>query len=171
MLNNNNEIIVTENDLVEMMLLDVTPHTVTMTDTSVIDKYNHFCSLFLMDTSIDVDTPEDGSDKYNKEIDANWHMPDEYKDINVFKYVLGKAKTPCPEIVQNRIWEELKEYEKRGLTPLLRFMIYLVDTLRENNIVWGVGRGSSVASYVLYLIGVHKVDSMKYNLDYKEFFR
>jgi DNA polymerase III alpha subunit len=37
--------------------------------------------------------------------------------------------------------------------------------------VWGVGRGSSVASYVLFLIGVHRIDSMKYNLDYKEFLR
>lgn len=171
MLNNNNEIIVTENDLVEMMLLDINPHTVTMTNTSVIDKYNHFCSLFLMDSSIDVETPEDGTDKYNKENDENWYMPNEYKNINVYDYVLGKAKTPCPQHIQDRIWEELNEYEERKLMPLLRFMIYLVDTLRENDIVWGVGRGSSVASYVLYLIGVHKIDSIKYDLDYKEFFR
>jgi DNA polymerase III alpha subunit len=50
-------------------------------------------------------------------------------------------------------------------------MIYLVDVMRENSVVWGVGRGSSVASYVLYLIGVHKIDSVKYNLDFKEFFK
>jgi DNA polymerase III alpha subunit len=50
-------------------------------------------------------------------------------------------------------------------------MKYLVDTLRKNNVVWGVGRGSSVASYILYLIGVHKVDSIKYNLDINEFLK
>ena len=67
--------------------------------------------------------------------------------------------------------EELAEFEEHGMLDLLRYMIYLVDFMRENNIVWGVGRGSSVASYVLYLLDVHKVDSFKYNLDYKEFLR
>jgi len=50
-------------------------------------------------------------------------------------------------------------------------MIYLVDFMRENEIVWGVGRGSSVASYVLYLIGVHRIDSIKFGLDWREFLR
>jgi DNA polymerase III alpha subunit len=54
---------------------------------------------------------------------------------------------------------------------VLKAMKYLVDTFRENNIVWGVGRGSSVASYALYLIGVHKVDSVKYELPITEFFK
>ena len=57
------------------------------------------------------------------------------------------------------------------MMDLLRYMIYLVDFMRKENIVWGVGRGSSVASYVLYLIGIHKVDSIQYGLDYKEFLR
>jgi DNA polymerase III alpha subunit len=50
-------------------------------------------------------------------------------------------------------------------------MKYIVDTLRKNQIVWGVGRGSSVASYALYLIGVHKIDSVKYDLPIGEFFK
>ena len=50
-------------------------------------------------------------------------------------------------------------------------MKYIIDTLRENNVVWGVGRGSSVASYVLFLLGVHKIDSVKYNLPLEEFFK
>jgi DNA polymerase III alpha subunit len=98
-------------------------------------------------------------------------MPDEYKDLNVYKYVLGKAETPCEQPVQDRIWEEIKAYEERDMLNLLRYMIYLVDFMRENNIVWGVGRGSSVASYVLYLIGVHKIDSIQYGLDWQEFLR
>ena len=101
---------------------------------------------------------------------GEWFMPDEYKDINVFEYVLGKAG-PCPEHVQQRIWEELQEFNKRDMMYLLRYMIYLVDFMRENDIVWGVGRGSSVASYVLYLIGVHRIDSIQYDLDWREFLR
>jgi DNA polymerase III alpha subunit len=54
---------------------------------------------------------------------------------------------------------------------LLFYLKYLVDAMRENKIVWGVGRGSSVASYVLYLIGVHRIDSIKYDLDIKEFLK
>jgi DNA polymerase III alpha subunit len=102
---------------------------------------------------------------------SEWFMPDEYKDLNVYKYVLGKAETPCEQPVQDRIWEEIKAYEERDMLNLLRYMIYLVDFMRENNIVWGVGRGSSVASYVLYLIGVHKIDSIQYGLDWQEFLR
>jgi DNA polymerase III alpha subunit len=67
--------------------------------------------------------------------------------------------------------EELDEYEMRGMLPLLQYMIYLVDFMRENDIVWGVGRGSSVASYVLYIIGVHRINSIQYDLDWKEFLR
>ena len=104
-------------------------------------------------------------------LQSEWFMPDEYKDINVYEYVLGKAETPCPQHVQDRIWQELDAFRERGMKDLLRYMIYLVDYMREHNIVWGVGRGSSVASYVLYLIGVHKIDSIKYELDWREFLR
>jgi DNA polymerase III alpha subunit len=104
-------------------------------------------------------------------LQSEWFMPDEYKDINVYEYVLGKAETPCPQHVQDRIWQELDAFRERGMKDLLRYMIYLVDFMRENDIVWGVGRGSSVASYVLYLIGVHKIDSIKYELDWREFLR
>jgi len=70
-----------------------------------------------------------------------------------------------------RVCEEYEEYKKRGMLNLLRYMVYLVDFMRENDIVWGVGRGSSVASCVLYLIGVHKINSIQYDLDWQEFLR
>lgn len=109
---------------------------------------------------------------------SEWLMPDEYKNISVSKFIddrlieLGLAE--MFEIWTDeafRAHQELDEFEKHGMTDLLRYMIYLVDFMRENNIVWGVGRGSSVSSYVLYLIGVHRIDSFKHNLDYKEFLR
>ena len=102
---------------------------------------------------------------------SEWFMPDAYKAINVYEYVLQKAETPCPQHIQYRIWEELDAFKERDMLNLLRYMIYLVDFMREHNIVWGVGRGSSVASYVLYLIGVHKIDSIQYGLDWREFLR
>ncbi len=98
---------------------------------------------------------------------GEWFMPDEYKNIDVRDYVIRK----CPGANFERTYEELEAYEERDMYNLLRYMIYLVDFMRENDIVWGVGRGSSVASYVLYLIGVHKIDSIKYELDWREFLR
>ena len=93
----------------------------------------------------------------------------EYKDLDIVNYLMEKAKTQTHTIHQLRTEAELKVYEERGLLDLLRFLVYLVQTMRDYNIVWGVGRGSSVASYVLYLIGIHKVDSIKYELNFNEF--
>ena len=54
---------------------------------------------------------------------------------------------------------------------ILQWLKYFVDTCLANNIVWGVGRGSSVSSFVLYLLNVHRIDSIKYNLNWQEFLR
>ena len=98
----------------------------------------------------------------------DWYMPDKFKSIDIESYVLGLAKT-SEEI--DRVKEELELYKKFGLYPVLKFLIYLIDLMRTNNIVWGVGRGSSVSSYILYLIGVHKVNSILYKLDINDFLR
>jgi DNA polymerase III alpha subunit len=98
---------------------------------------------------------------------SNWFIPDEYKNMDIEELVVQV----CPEENYNRIITELELFRKNNMIPVLLAMKFVVDTLRANNIVWGVGRGSSVASYVLYLIGVHKVDSVKYNLPIEEFFK
>jgi DNA polymerase III alpha subunit len=95
-------------------------------------------------------------------------MPLEYRNMDIIEYVLSKTQN---EQQKQRVLQELGMFVERGMENVLKFMVYLVDTMRKNNIVWGVGRGSSVSSYVLYLIGIHKVDSIKFNLDIKEFLR
>ena len=143
------------------------------------------CHVVLCDPSDDVDMfnkamEEQGFDKLQKYIpldvdqktfdsvcQGEWFMPDEYKNIDVRDYVIRK----CPGANFERTYEELEAYEERDMYNLLRYMIYLVDFMRENDIVWGVGRGSSVASYVLYLIGVHKINSIQFDLDWREFLR
>jgi DNA polymerase III alpha subunit len=99
---------------------------------------------------------------------SEWLMPDEYKNLNIVEFVLDQTAN---EDEYQRAVEELTEYENRNMFDLLRWLKYVVDTCRVNNIVWGVGRGSSVASYVLYLLGVHRIDSIKYNLEWQEFLR
>ena len=112
-------------------------------------------------------------------LEANWsqdfNIPQHYKDIDVEEYVRklipnGVDSTDNAETSQ-RVEMELSLYKARNLYSILQLMIYIVDMMRKNNLVWGVGRGSSVASYVLYLIGVHKVDSVQFDLDYHEFMR
>jgi len=107
-------------------------------------------------------------DEFDRVLQSNWHMPKEYKELDIAEYVLSLCRE---DYELQRVGEELLLYQERDLFDLLRYLKYLVDTLRKNNIVWGVGRGSSVASYVLFLIGVHKIDSLFYSLDIEEFLK
>jgi len=134
------------------------------------EKYNHAIKKNYVDNTpeleklsiIQLDVEE--FDRINQQ---TWFIPDEYKNLDIKSYVL--ERTPAHAV--DRVNEELNLYDKYNIIDVLKVCIYIIDTLRKNNIVWGVGRGSSVASYVLYLIGVHKVDSIKYELDINEFLR
>ena len=97
-----------------------------------------------------------------------WHMPDEYKQLDIAAYILGLCTT---EAELQRCGEELLLYQERDLFNLLKYLKYLVDVMVKNQVIWGVGRGSSVASFILYKLGVHRIDSMYYNLDIHEFLR
>jgi hypothetical protein len=107
-------------------------------------------------------------EEFDRRLQSNWLMPDEYKSLDVAKFVLDLCETDAQ---RQRVGQELLMYLERDLFPLLQYLKYLVDTMRKHNIVWGVGRGSSTASYVLFLIGIHKIDSMFFDLDIKEFLR
>jgi DNA polymerase III alpha subunit len=98
----------------------------------------------------------------------NWHMPEKYKQLDIAEHVIAMCDTD--EKLQ-RVGHELLLYQERGLFDLLRYLKYLVDVMHDNHVIWGVGRGSSVASHVLYLLGVHRIDSMYYDLDVGEFLR
>ena len=98
----------------------------------------------------------------------HWHMPDRYKEMDIATHVLSLCDS---EAELQRCGAELLLYQERDLFDLLKYLVYLVDVMKQNNIIWGVGRGSSVASYVLYLLGVHHINSMYYNLDIGEFLR
>jgi DNA polymerase III alpha subunit len=98
---------------------------------------------------------------------SDWLIPDQYKNMDIESFLVDI----CPQENYQRLVEELTIYRQKNMIPLLQTMKYIVDELRKNNVVWGVGRGSSVASYVLFLLGVHKVDSVKYRLPIEEFFK
>jgi hypothetical protein len=109
--------------------------------------------------------PIEQFDKANQQV---WHMPTEYQELDIAAFVLGLCDTDAQ---LQRCGQELILFQERNLFQLLRYLHYLVHVMTENKIIWGVGRGSSVASYVLYLLKVHRVDSLYYNLDPTEFLR
>lgn len=107
-------------------------------------------------------------EEYDSYMQTRWYMLEKYKNFNIEEYLYSLC---ISKKEQDRVIEELDLFKKHNMMPLLRFLKYFVDVMRENNILWGVGRGSSVASYCLYLLGVHKIDSIKYELDIREFLR
>jgi hypothetical protein len=99
---------------------------------------------------------------------ADWNIPEMYKKIDAKDFLLMLCETT---IERERVEKEYAMFEERELVPLLQFLIFIVDYMRKSKVVWGVGRGSSVSSYCLYLLGVHKVDSIKYDLPIEEFLK
>ena len=99
---------------------------------------------------------------------TQWNIPQEIAELDLDVYFAQKVST-VEEAV--RVADELALYRERNMEPMLRFMIHLVNVMTEHKIVWGVGRGSSVSSFLLYLAGLHSINSVKYNLDIKEFIR
>jgi len=106
--------------------------------------------------------------EFDQGLQQQWFMPAEYKNFEIVGFLLDQTTN---ETEYQRVVEELELFYQHDMIDLLRYLKYLVDTMKENNIVWGVGRGSSVASYCLYLLNVHRINSVKYDLDIREFFK
>jgi hypothetical protein len=140
------------------------------TDSNDITQYNNAVDSLYADfpklkTKREINIPVD---EFDLEQQNSWHMPAEYLTMDIAKWVLDQCTTDAE---LQRCGKELLLYQERDAFMLLNYMKYLVDTLRANNVVWGVGRGSSVASFVLYKIGVHKINSLYYDLDPREFLK
>jgi DNA polymerase III alpha subunit len=101
-------------------------------------------------------------------LQSSWFIPEPFDTVDMKAWLLERCTS---DVEVARIEEEWKLFEERDMEQVLRFLIYLVDNLRSRNVVWGVGRGSSIASYALYLIGVHRIDSIAYDLDPREFLK
>ena len=106
--------------------------------------------------------------EFDEKCQENYYIPKEYRDFDIAKFVLDQCQN---EAELQRAGEELLLYQERDMFTLLKYLKYLVDTMRANDIVWGVGRGSSVSSFVLFLIGVHKINSLYYDLPITEFLK
>jgi DNA polymerase III alpha subunit len=147
----------------DKILFDNTPE-INQFNTAVKKNFEDTPLLKIFQEPSDIDSIE----LFDEANQCTWFMPEEYKDFPIVDWLYSQCAT---EEQKARVDEELTLFIQHGMFDLLFYLKYLIDTMREHNIVWGVGRGSSVASYVLYLLGIHKIDSIKYRLDIKEFLK
>ena len=159
------QLIFDENDICEIYLADpdrVLKNVLTENDipnTLNLSNWPKFVKYYTKDIS---------TEEFDQTNQSIWFMPDEYKNMDIAKWVLDQCNN---ETELQRAGKELLLYQERNMFPLLQYLKYLVDTMRQHNIVWGVGRGSSVASFVLFLIGIHKINSLYYDLPIEEFLK
>ena len=167
-INDHGDVIFSEEDVIELLYTDP-EFDISKLYFNDIDKYSDSLKELGIDLPVINTAPERPKPEiFDKENCDNWHMPDKYYQINVLQWLLDKCQNDEEKI---RVQMEYSLFEKKKFIRVLQFLIYFVDTLRANNMVWGVGRGSSVASFCLFLIGVHKINPMLYNLDITEFLR
>ena len=161
------QIILSEDDICNLYLNDPTRYFKTIiTDSDIsIPSLLELENIPILKKTFDTNLSVQEFDKINQN---NWYMPESYKNVDIAKFVLDKCNS---EAELQRAGEELLLFQERDMFELLKYLIYLVDTMRQNNIVWGVGRGSSVSSFVLYLIGIHKINSLYYDLSIDEFLK
>lgn len=161
------QLIYNQNDLCELFLQDPT-RTITnaLVDSPI--EFNGFLSLENtpnLKQYTDLNLSIEEFDKLNQ---SKWNMPKEYYELDIAKWVLDQCTS---EAELQRAGDELIKFQERNMFVLLQYLKYLVDTMRKNNVVWGVGRGSSVASFVLFLIGIHRINSLYYDLSIDEFLK
>ena len=164
------QVVLDSNSLRELLLQGKNiSHTTVLID-SEIELYNKYQSHLLKNEVIFTVPESEDTDfeQYQYKRSEDWLFPKSYQDLNVKDWLLLKCQKQ-EEI--DRVNEEYLLFEERELIMLLKFFIYLVDYMRANKFIWGVGRGSSVSSYILFLIGVHRVDSLKYGFDIKDYLK
>ena len=167
-INEHGDVIFSEEDAIDLLYTDP-DFDISKLYFSDIEKYSNSLKELGIDLPVINTAPKREKpalfDKANCE---KWHMPEKYYQINVLQWLLDKCQTDEEKM---RVQMGYDLFEKKDFIRVLQFLIYFIDTLRANNIVWGVGRGSSVASFCLFLIGVHKINPLLYNLDITEFLR
>lgn len=99
---------------------------------------------------------------------GSWHTPEPYASMDVLSHCMSRCNNDAQI---KRVEQEYPMFEQRGMVPVLRHLVYMVDSLRDAGVFWGVGRGSSVSSMILYLIGINRIDPIEHGLEIDEFLK
>lgn len=99
-----------------------------------------------------------------------WFYPEKYDEINLEEYFNNLVQN-YPQSYKDRVVEELRLCKEKDMEKFLRFCLYFSDMIKEKDFVVGVGRGSSSASLLLFLLQIHLIDPIKYELNIREFLK
>jgi len=141
-------------------------HNYLVQPNEYIDLYNRF-SVNKLESYAENEDDEIPSTYYD------WNTPEPFLQLDVEQLCAARLiefGLDNDHYIE-RLSIELEEMNKRNMFALLKHLIYIRKQFVDNKIVWGVGRGSSCASLVMFLIGVNKIDPVLYNIPVSEFLR
>lgn len=84
------------------------------------------------------------------------------------KRLLDLFETHGEETTRERYVEELEYFRDNGYMEAVEASRDLISKFREEGIIWGVGRGSMCSSIIFYVLGLHDVDPIKYDIPFSE---
>jgi DNA polymerase III alpha subunit len=157
------QVVLSDDAIVEALFSSNLLENCAANDSVSVQNFNKWANAYDIEEIPVITNQVDHSKNQN-----TWKMPKKYKELDIISHLYSLCNT---QTQLDRVNAELSLYTERNMLDVLRYLVYLVDIMRENNVLWGLGRGSSVASYILFLLKIHRVDSIKYNLDITEFLK
>lgn len=114
-------------------------------------------------------------------LDLRWKLPEKYMELNLENRIVAAFMSRSDEFLRKygveqydeaivRIAAEVEQIQLHGMVEFFKTVIYILDTFKEKGVIWGVGRGSSCACYILFILGLHAVDCIKLDVPMSEFF-
>ena len=102
-------------------------------------------------------------------------IPSQYKDdLDYIKHLLwnsmkAKGLDKKPEYIE-RVKEELEIMNNDGFVPYFLVLYDVFNWCREHNVMTGPGRGSGAGSLMNYLLGITRIDPLKFELRFDRFY-
>lgn len=104
-----------------------------------------------------------------------WVLPGKYQTLDLDEYLMGLVNLVAEDNLYEkrleRLAQEISLFKSQNLDNILRALLFVIETMKDKKVIWGVGRGSSCSSYLLYLMGLHEVDPVLYEIDIEDFLR
>lgn len=94
------------------------------------------------------------------------HTDDEMSEL--IRHIENSNRFMGTDEELDRISIELEYFIRTLNIPFILECKKLIDKFKEDGIIWGVGRGSSCASYICFLLEINDVNPIKYNIPFNE---
>lgn len=94
------------------------------------------------------------------------------KDYLLYRATKGAEErygVPLSTEIQQRLDLELRAVEEAGITPQIAMLHEQIVKAKQQGVLIGNGRGTAPSSLLLYLLGITRVDPLKYGLLFERF--